>query len=455
MNGSRIGPSLGSVAPGRAGARRSWPGVLPRLVASAAVAAVLAALGTAPNVRAQDEPVPVAPPGCDPVSDRTVTPSETFAGGAVDVALTFDPACRPFEEIGVDVMFVVDRSITMGADDYFAATRRALGDFVLAMNMETSSAGLVTFASTDSISRNLSKDRDDLVRAINAIRLTEENDTRGLLGALRTATEKLTSGSPDNEKVVMIVVAGAESSQPLVTMPTVTQAARNAGVRFVFLMFPDARFTHFVQSASLCHAGCPSWRGPRAGDPVMMRWAWGVERDGPSGIEAIIDVMIDKLLREVSVTEIEFWESFEDDVEFDESSAAPPPSRVEFGADAFWTYSSVPPGGRNITYKARMLRPGATYPVTVRTEVTVGYSDGFRTTYTLPNPDVTVREGAPPSPTATATEIPPSPTPTSDLPSETPEPATPTATTPPTAPPTDEPGGTAEIYLPLVYREGG
>ncbi len=421
--------------------RVSWRALSTLLVASA-----LVFLNSEATV-AQDEPPPVAPPGCHPLSDRTVAPSEVWAGGSVDVDIMFDPACRPFDEIGIDVMFVVDRSITMGTEDYFEPTRAALGDFVLAMNMETSSAGLVTFARNDSISRNLTSDRDDLIRAINGIRLTEEDDTRGLLGALRTATEKLTSGTLGNEKVVMIVVAGSESSQPLVNMPTVTQAARNAGVRFVFLMFPDARFTHFVESASLCHAGCPSWRGPRAGDPVLIKWAWGVEADGPNGIEPVMDILIEKLLREISVTSIEFWESFEDNVVFDESSASPPASRVDFGADAFWTYSDVPPGGRRITYKAQMLREGATYPVTRRTEVTVGYSDGFRTTYTLPNPEVKVLEGVPPSPTPTETGAPDTPTPTLDVPT-----ATPTTTTATATPIT---GPDRWIYMPITYRQGG
>lgn len=433
--------------PGRASSTPWWRPLFATLILAAF------AMSSASATLAQEEPPPDAPPGCDPIASRTVTPAEVWAGGSVDVDMLFDPACRPFDEIGVDVMFVVDRSITMGTEGYFAPTRAALGDFVLAMNMETSSAGLVTFASSDSISRNLTKDRDDLVRAINSIRLTEEDDTRGLLGALRTATEKLTSGTVGNEKVVMIVVAGSESSQPLVNMPTVTQAARNAGVRFVFLMFPDARFTHFVESASLCHTGCPSWRGPRAGDPVMMKWAWGVDESGPSGIEAVIDILIEKLLREISVTSIEFWESFEDDVVFDESSASPPASRVDSGGDAFWTYSDVPLGGRRITYKAQMLREGATYPVTHRTEVTVGYSDGFRTTYPLPNPEVKVLEGVPPSATPTETGVPPTPTPTLDVPSATPDDVTPTTPATATTPP-----GTidwANIYMPVTYRQGG
>lgn len=433
-------PSIDHHAGRWAGRSPAWRSLSPALVTMVLV------ISSAGVTRAQEEPAPIAPPGCDPVSSRTVTPAEVWPGGAVEVDLMFDPACRPFDEIGVDVMFVVDRSITMGTKRYFAPTRAALGDFVLAMNMETSSAGLISFASTDSISRNLTKDRDDLIRAINAIRLTEEADTRGLLGALRTATEKLSSGTEGNEKIVMIVVAGSESSQPLVNMPTVTQAARNAGVKFVFLMFPDARFTHFVQSASLCHAGCPSWRGPRAGDPVVTRWAWGVEVDGANGIEAVIDILIEKLLREISVTSIEFWESFEDDVVFDEPSASPPPSRVDFGEDAFWTYADTPPGGRRITYSAQMLREGATYPVTRRTEVTVGYSDGFRTTYLLDNPEVRVLEGAPPSPTPTQTGVPPTATETPDVPTDTPVP--PSAT----PPPTDETPEGIEIFMPFANR---
>ena len=83
-----------------------------------------------------------------------------------DVELMFDPRCTPFDEIGIDLMFVVDRSIRMRSDRYFEPTRVALGNFVVAMNMETSSAGLITYARNDSISRNLTSDRDDLIRVI-------------------------------------------------------------------------------------------------------------------------------------------------------------------------------------------------------------------------------------------------------------------------------------------------
>jgi hypothetical protein len=31
-----------------------------------------------------------------------------------------------------------------------------------------------------------------------------------------------------------------------------------------------------------------------------MKWAWGVEKDGPNGIEFVIDTLIEKLLREIA-----------------------------------------------------------------------------------------------------------------------------------------------------------
>jgi len=402
-----------------------------------------------------DDPPIIAPPGCNPTFDRTVAPLSLYPGQDVRVGIDFDTACKTLETMKVDVMFVVDRSITMSEKDYLASTKLALGDFVLSMNMETSRAGLITYARTDSISRNLTNDRDDLIRAINMIRLVEENDVRGLNGALRTAAEKLGRSEPGTERWVVIVVAGPESSQPLVNLPTVTQAARNAGIRHLFMMFPDARFQHFVDSASECHAGCPSWRGPRAGDPVVMRYAWGVDADGTDGIRSVMTSVIERVLHPVTVTAIEFWESFEIDVDFDPTSAVPAASAVDPGEmDAYWRYSDMPLGGRRIEYSAAMNRRGATYPVTRRTQVQVDYSDGFRYTHDLPNPDVTVLDAEPPTPVATATSTAestdtPSPSPSPEGPSASPTPDEPAPTATDTGP---GPGEPHEIYLPLGRR---
>jgi len=353
------------------------------------------------------------PPPCAFAASREVAPRDVYAGESTAITVTIDPGCRPYEEHGVDLFFVVDRSVTMGTEGFFEPTRLALRDFLVQLNTATSSAGIITFARDDSVLRNLSQDREDLLRAVDGIRLTQETEVRGMLGAVRTATQKLDNdGSPDNDKVVVIVVAGQEANEQLVTLPTVTQAARNIGVKFVFLMFPGARFTHFVASASDCYAGCPSWRGPRAGDPVTMKWAWGVEKEGTSGVRAILGQLATRLLRPATVSEVELWEGLNDDVTFVQGSAVPPPTRIDPPLDLFWTLTNLISTRQVIAFQARMGAVG-TYPVSLRSELRVQYSDGFRQTIDLENPDVLVRDpGSRPTVPATPTLPAPTATPT-------------------------------------------
>lgn len=425
-----------------------------RMRSSIAVAALVAGglalplLVPAPS-RAQDAG---PPPPCEFAASRDVAPREVFAGDDTTVTVTIDPGCKSFEEHGVDMFFVVDQSVRMGADKYFEPTRLGLSDFVVQLNSGTSSAGIITFARDDSVLRNLTNDREDLLRAIGSIRLKEapsaqESEIRGLLGAVRTATQKLDNdGTPGNDKVVVIIVAGQEKNEPLLTLPTVTQAARNIGVKFVFLMFPDALYSHFVASASECFAGCPSWRGPRAGDPVTMKWAWGVEREGPNGIRAVLGQLATRLLRPATVSEVELWEGLNDDVTFVQGSAVPPPTRIDPPLDLFWTLTNLISARQVIAFKGRMGAVG-TYPVSLRSELRVQYSDGFRQTILLDNPDVLVKDPSTrPTAPATATALPPTAT-ASPVATEQPPTATAesTATHTPVAAAT---GGT--VYLPAA-----
>lgn len=416
------------------------------LVAAAALAAgMLAPLAVAPASRAQEGG---PPPPCAFQAAREVGPLSVFAGDTTAVTVTVDPGCRSYEEHGVDLFFVVDRSETMGRDQYFEPARNGLRDFIAQLNTATTAAGIITFAQDDSVLRNLSRDREDLLRAVDGIRLTQETEVRGLLGAVRTATQKLDNdGTPGNDKVVIILVAGSEANEALVTMPTVTQAARNIGVKFVFLMFPDARFTHFVASASECYAGCPSWRGPRAGDPITMKWAWGVEREGTNGVRAILGQLATRLLRPATVTEVELWEGLGDDVTMDPGSAVPPPTRTDPPLDYYWTMTNLVSARQVVGFRARMGAVG-TYPVSLRSELRVQYSDGFRQTLQLDNPDVLVQDPAlrpTADPTATRTPVPATATPTET----TAPPPTATATAGATATATSEaPSAEHTIYLP-------
>lgn len=410
-----------------------------------ALLALLGSAGLVPVAAQEDEP----PMPCDLSITRTVDPLTLYAGDETAAEIVIEPGCTSYENHGIDIMFVVDRTVRMREERYLEPMRQALSDFVIQMNFDTSSAGLMTFASSKVVSRNLTRNQEELLRAIDAIRPVDDSNVRGMLEAVRDATGKLDNdGTPGNEKIVLIAVAGQEGGDRLVNLPTVTQAARNAGVKFIFLMFPDARFSHFVDAASECYAGCPTWSGPRAGDPPQMKFAWGVERDGSNGVQAVMNMLGQRLLRPVRIDSLEVWEGFRGDVTFLEASAAPPPSRTSFPQDAFWTMSDLVDVPQTIGYRVTADQPGR-YTITERSELNVEFSDGMRRTLYLDNPEIEVLDPAT-RPTAPPTET-PTPGPTG-----TPEPTVePTAE--PTDEPTEEPTGAPQddeirIFLPAVLR---
>lgn len=418
--------------------------IVPALCALSLLVLLLGLDGAAADTaQAQDEPeMP-----CELVVTRSVDPLTLYAGDETSAEIVVEPGCKSYENHGIDIMFVIDRTVRMRQEGYLEVTRQALSDFVIQMNFNTSSAGLMTFASTKQVSRNLTRDQEELLRAIDSIRPVDDSNVRGMLEAVRDATGKLDNdGTEGNEKIVLVAVAGQEGFDRLVTLPTITQAARNAGVKFVFLMFPDARFGHFVDAASDCHAGCPTWQGQRAGDPPRMKWAWGVDKEGGSSVQAVMNMLGQRLLRPVRIANLEVWEGFGSQVTFLESSASPPPTRTSFPQDAFWEMTDLVEAPQTIRYNVTADEPGR-YPITDRTELTVQFSDGLQRRFDLENPEIEVLDPST-RPTEPPTETPiPEPT---ETPTPTEEPTVePTAE--PTAEPTEEPDE-IRIYLPTALK---
>lgn len=403
-------------------------------------AGLLAPLGTeVPGLSAQ------APPcgPCPCTFDRTVQPQEVLVNEKVHVTIDLDCDCPGQGATkGIDVFFVVDRTNLMFDTRYIDPTQQAITAFVNKMDFAKGAAGLITYAVRESVRSNLTKDRQLILQAVNTIRRSEESDVRGLSTAFRTATTKLDNdGTPGNEKVIMIFVAGQDVDGRLVNMPTVTQAARNAGVMVVFFMFPNARFSHYVEASTVCtNPICPNWSG------LGRHWAWGVDKNN---VQSIVGTQLaGVLLREPELSVLEIYEAMNSGAGFDLGSAAPLPSRPQVPpyVDIYWDYAapSIPASGAHIEYDAEMVYADVTYPVTDISRGRVLLSDGQECFIDLPNPPVTVRGAMTPTPTVAVTSTPTaSPTATQSAVPDTP---TPTATT------TPDPGDRFEIFLPVTAK---
>jgi hypothetical protein len=406
------------------------------LVIAGAGAAPAAAQGT--GVVPGQTPPPDLP--CEITYDRTVAPLDVVVSDTVHVRVDVDGTCEGSAP-GIDLFLVVDRTITMQQEGYLNATKEALKNFINRMDFTKSSGGLISFASASQVNKNLTTSRDDLIQAVNAIRLSQETDVRGLQDAFRTATQKLDGdGSPDNEKVIIILIAGQDVNQNLLNMPTVTQAARNAGVKVVFLMFPNAHFAHYVDAASDCTlTACQVWQG--RGGVTVRKWAWGV--DTPT-IDGTLQTLADLLVAAVDVSSVRVNEAMDSGAAMVETSVVPPPTRfvgVPY-RESWWEYTQMPPGGLHIDYDAVMVYADEEYAPTVASVLYLTFTDGTDVRIDLPNPKVMVRS----VPTATATQASTN-TPTPETPTATPSGTTPTAT--PTATLTDT---RHYVYLPLVLN---
>ncbi len=397
-------------------------------------AASIALWGDASGASAQS-PQPCGP--CQCMFDRTVQPPEILVNEKVHVTIDFECECPPDEQKGIDIFFVVDRTSTMFSKGYMDPTKAALTSFVNTMDFEAGSAGLITYASSDHIASNLTKDRERIIYQINVMRHSEETNQRGLQTAFRKAVEKLDNdGTPGNAKIVLIIVAGADQEGVNINMPTVTRSARNAGVQVVFLMFPDAKYAHYVAAASECTGPpCPNWSGSG------YRWAWEVN-------QTTIGTMLGNtlpglLLQAPGLEKYQMYEAMNSGSAYDAASANPPHTRAST-QDIYWEWAkpNLPSGGVQIEYDAEMVYSDFTYSVTDISELTVELSDSTVCIFQLPKPAVAVRGAMTPTPTRPVTA-----TPTSSATST--ESATPTATQEtPTATPTTE--DAFSVYLPIA-----
>jgi hypothetical protein len=434
---------------------RRWAGNSRRLLPLASLVALAGLFGlAAPGpARAQTTELP-----CDMTADRTVDPTTVAVEGKVHVTINVRGTCSGGAK-GVDIFFVVDRSVTMFDKKYLDPTKDALTRFVNLMNFQNSTGGLITFAAQDDVRSNLTKDRDALIQAIKAIRLSQETDVRGLQGAIRTATQKLDdNGTPGNDKVIMVLVAGPDTSQALINMPTVTQAARNAGMKVIFLMFPESRYVHYVEASTDCVGTfCGRWQGPRGA--ALTKWAWGVDLPGTAeDVGERLKTLAELLLKAPTLKSVEVYDGLSGFFEWVPGSAVPEPTTTGGGADLTWNFDSVPPEGITIEYDVTALEEGR-FKTAVVSRVAVTLSTNETTTVGLPNPEITVVDPSMITPSATPvtpTTATTPPTPTTPSPTHTSEPTVATPT--PSATPFDPtPTATthldrAPVYLPWVNK---
>ncbi len=380
----------------------------------------------------QGQETGAAGPPCDASATRSVGPSTVYAGDTVTMTTAIQAYCGDAKPRGIDVMFVVDRSITVHEDGLLDSIQTGLTNFVLAMDFESSTAGLITYARQDQIATNLTHDQSRVLNAIRSIRLSEENDVRGVDGAFRKAVGKLDNdGDPANQKVVFITVAGVDQSQALVNMPTVTNSARNAGVKVIFLLFPQARYRHLVEAASDCTSNCPTYQ---LGSKVATKWAWPVDERNYAETTSMLAT---RLLRARAIDRIVHEEYLHSGAVLVPGSVSPPATQV--GQRLLWDLAGVPARGLTLTYRARMIYPNETYPVADSAVLEVVDDLGENHPIAVDNPDIEVLDPAlrpTPVPSATAT---PEATPTA------------AATDTPTATPT-ETSTTVVVHLPIAYR---
>ena len=420
--------------------------------AFAAILAIVA--GTGDPVRAQG-----ALPG-NVTYDRTVAPLDVGVRDLVHVKIELDyDSVRASR--GVDAFLVVDRTPTMfgssaGNTTFMAATKEALTAFVNSLDFGKGEVGMITYAANATVARNLTNDQDALLNSIRTIRMSEENDVRGLLDAFRTATQKLDNdGTPGNEKIIFIVVAGPDQQQALVNMPTVTQAARNAGVKVVFLMFSGATYTHYVAAASDCTWGrCITWTG------LGQRYAWEVNAAGANDIRTVLRDLSEHFLFSPSLAQIRVRDGFDPaSVSLLPDTVNPLPSR-SIGPPYYeieWQIDNPTRGPFVAEYDVRTEWPDDTYPVSTVSYLYLVTSDGQTIgPIDLPNPPLTVRgpgtpgtPGTPASPTA-ETPSPTTPSVTPDKPTSTSTAETETPTPQDTA--TGAPPEERTIFLPTTLR---
>jgi hypothetical protein len=390
--------------------------------------------------------------------DRVVAPLDVTVGDTVHVKIELD-----YDNVrtsrGVDTFLVVDRTPTMFGSKtdqttFIAATKEGLIGFVNSVDFSKGKVGLITYAANATVSRNLTDDRDSVLQAIQTIRMSEENDVRGLQDAFRTATQKLDNdGAPGNDKNIFIVVAGPDQQQALLNMATVTQAARNAGVRVVFLMFTGAAYAHYVDASSQCSWGyCVNW------SDYGRRYAWEVAAGGTYDIRTVLRNLSEHFLFSPSLAQILVRDEFDPaNIALLPDSVVPLPSRT-VGPPFFlaeWQIDNPTRGPFVIEYDVRAEYPDDTYPVSTVSRLYLIASDGQTSTIDLPNPPITVHgpgtPGTPASPTA-PTPGPTTPPATTEVPTTPPPSLTPSTATPS---PTSTGGlPSARIYLPVAQRRG-
>jgi hypothetical protein len=403
-----------------------------------------------PTAAPTEEPLP-----CDAQCTRTVEPLDVLLNDKVHVKISCSGKC-PTTQKPIDLFFVVDRTNTMfdqksGGSTYMALAQQGMISFINAMDFNTSSAGLITYAASDSVSLNLTHDRDSILHAINTIRRSEETDVRGLQGAFRTATQKLQGdGTPGNAPWIIVIAGGPDMTQANINMPTVTQAARNAGIWVAFLMFKGSFYSHYIEASSDCTAAaCPRWQ--TSPGHVIQKYAWGVNDTGwPSITEVLGKTMVDLLLSGTMITQLQVREAMHGCAVFDLASSNPPPTAPQVPPYMVmdWIYPRSDLAGITIDYDAQMICED-TYPVTAASRMTVDYTNGQQTRL-LNNPLVTVHGPITPSPTvATPTSTVPPPatsTPTASATATVPIPTTPVPSPSPTKTSPDR----YPVYLPAL-----
>jgi hypothetical protein len=437
---------------------RGRAGLIGGRIAMCAAVAALGLLPAAPEVRAQ-----AAPPPFTFTANRTVAPLDVMTGDTVHVQITAQGQTTSVSK-GLDVFFLVDRSLTMfdrasnrpEGKAFMDFTKEQLRTFVNAMDFSKCKAGVISYAADSQVNRPLTADQDAILNTIAQIRLSQETDVRGLQGAFRTATEKLQDdGDPDNRKFILVVNAGADTGQDLINMPTITQAARNAGVDVLFLMWTsqvvDSAYAPFVQASSDCSwARCPLWNIGSAGE---RRYAWRISVSGNYGgekVDTLVRDLIQHFLVGPTIAAVEVSEGYDPRVDFIPMTPPTQPTGPPYYV-VLWRMAGIGPAGITIDYEARMLEPG-TYPVAADTTVRVIDSDGTAWgPYPLPNPAVTVRDPGAVTPTVTPTPDVTAPPPTTLVPPTVTATRTPIATVPT---PTATSGETRfDIFLPALLRK--
>jgi len=192
-------------------------------------------LGLAIQTQAQGRDKSIAASVCTVSYDKTAAPTEVDAGGVVTVTFSLQAVgdCSSANS-PVDVMLVIDRSVSMMGQEIVDAKQAAI-EFVNQMDLTVDQVGVASFATTGSGTLNhpLSQDAASVIQAINGLYASGMTNIKE--GLEIAETEIVTSGRhlPANAPVIIILSDGHHNETSAGELLDTAERIKGAGIRII------------------------------------------------------------------------------------------------------------------------------------------------------------------------------------------------------------------------------